>query len=523
MSIAADASDSSSYRWWVLVVVMIGTLMGAIDSSIVNVSIPVIMADFGSPLDDIEWVVTGYMLAFSALMPITAWLKTILGPKKLYMMSLFVFVLGSLLCGLAWDLPSLVAARIIQALGGGALTPIGLTMISEVFSPAERGKAMGYWGVGVIVGPAFGPTLGGYLTHDFGWRSIFLVNLPIGAIGIFLASAILHADKPARDARQRFDFWGFIFLTIFLIAFLLGLSQGEKEGWTSPYIVTCAILAFFSFGFFLVVELNSDHGILDLSLFRSRIFGTTIFVTVIRSIALFGAVFLQPLFLQQHMGLDEIDSGLVLLPGALVIGFFMPIAGKLSDKIGPRIPVIIGMISLAIFMFMYRDLDANTTMWDFIKPTLVRGLGLGMLMAPVMAAALNAVSKQKAAMASTMLNLMTQIGGSIGIAVLSMAMSHRLHYHLAVVGETARSASASFAANASDLMHRALQLGYTHAESAAIAKQKIGAHLAASASISAFQDAFIIGGCLALVSLIPAFLLPNKPSVHTPGEPVIME
>jgi len=522
MTTSATATPSA-YRWWVLAVVMIGTLMGAIDSSIVNVSIPVIMADFGAPLDDIQWVITGYMLAFSTLMPITSWLRNLIGHKQLYMLSLLVFVLGSVLCGLAWNLPSLVCARVIQALGGGALTPIGMTMISEVFPPAERGRAMGYWGVGVIVGPAFGPTLGGYLTHEFGWRFIFLVNLPIGILGILLAGVILLADRPSKEERQPFDFWGFMFLTLFLISFLLGLSQGEKEGWTSAYIVTCAILSFFSFTFFVIVELNTENGIMNLRLFKSKIFSVAIILTVVRSVTLFGAIFLQPLFLQQHMGLDEIESGLILLPGALVIGLFMPMAGKLSDTMGPRIPVIFGMACIAVFMFMYHDLSTNTTIWNFVKPTIIRGLGLGMLIAPVMASAMNAVDRKNAAMASAMLSLNTQIGGSIGIALLSMTMSHRLHYHLATVGEAAGTSSTAFGTYASSIFYKALQLGHTHADSLLIAKMKIAEHLADSASILAFQDAFIIGGCLAVLAIIPALLLPGKPSEPISEKITMME
>src|ERR1035441_6686692 len=169
--------SGNAYKWEVLIVVMIGTLMAALDQSIVNVSLPDIMADFGSPVTDIEWVVTGYMLAFATLMPLTAWLREHIGYKQLFVGSLFVFTLGSLLCAMSWSLPSLVGARVIQALGGGAITPTGMAMITEVFEPHERGKAIGYWGVGVIVGPSFGPTLGGYLTNAFGWRSIFTVNL----------------------------------------------------------------------------------------------------------------------------------------------------------------------------------------------------------------------------------------------------------------------------------------------------------------------------------------------------------
>ena len=197
-----------NYKWIVMGIVMIGTMMATLDSSIVNVSIPAIMADFGAGVDDIEWVLTGYMIAFATLMPLTAWLRDHLGYKTLFMGSLFVFTIGSLLCGAAWNLESLIGARIVQALGGGAIAPTGMAMISEVFPPQERGKAIGIWGVGIIMGPTFGPTLGGYLTKTFGWRSIFLVNLPLGIVALFAASALLIKDRPHASQHRSFDFWG---------------------------------------------------------------------------------------------------------------------------------------------------------------------------------------------------------------------------------------------------------------------------------------------------------------------------
>ncbi|MFA6549400.1 MAG: MFS transporter, partial [Candidatus Margulisiibacteriota bacterium] len=197
-----------------MAVVMIGMIMSMLDSSIVNVSIPAIMADFGSNVTEIEWVITAYMLAFAVLMPLTAWLRDRIGHKLLYSFSLIVFTLGSLFCGLAWSIPSLIAARVIQALGGGAMTPTGMAMIAEVFDPKERGRAMGFFGMGVIIGPAIGPTLGGFLTVTLGWRSIFLVNLPVGIFAVLMALKMLVRDHPMHAQKKPFDIWGFIFLSI---------------------------------------------------------------------------------------------------------------------------------------------------------------------------------------------------------------------------------------------------------------------------------------------------------------------
>ncbi len=514
--------ENQRYKWEVLGIVMIGTLMAALDSSIVNISLPNIMADFGSTIDEIEWVITGYMLAFATLMPLTAWFRDQVGHRALYVASLVVFTVGSVLCGLAWDVPSLIVARVIQALGGGAITPTGMAMISETFSPRERGTALGYWGVGVIVGPAFGPTVGGFLTKHLGWRSIFMVNLPIGIIGILLAMVVLRADKPHHSQRRPFDFWGFGFLSLFLVAFLLGLSKGEREGWYSAYVVTCWCLATIGFSGFLLVESLTPYGIMDIRLFKYPVFTACMIATLARSVALYGGIFLLPLFLQHIMGLDEVDSGMLLLPGALLIGLFMPISGKISDRFGPRIPTVIGLIGVSYFMYLYRTLDANTSTWGIIYPMLVRGVALGLLITPVTVATMNAIPTPKAGMASSMLNLIQQVGGSLGIAVLATVLSHRTTFHLGRLGAALNNQTPRYQQVFQDVATHAHNLGYTHRESMGVAKALIVKATATAASVSAFDDAFLVGAIIVLMGVLPAFLLPNKPQAHS-EEITVME
>ncbi|MGH7738527.1 MAG: DHA2 family efflux MFS transporter permease subunit, partial [bacterium] len=387
------------YKWEVLWVVMLGTLMAALDQSIVNIALPDMMSSFGCTTQDIEWVVTGYMLSFATLMPLTSWLRDRIGYRNIYLISLVVFTLGSMLCGLAWNLPSLVFFRVIQAIGGGAITPTSLAMISEVFPPEERGQALGYWGVGVIMGPAFGPTLGGFLTHTIGWRSIFWVNLPIGILGVLLGMALLHRDEPHSNQHKPFDFFGFGFLSLFLVSFLLAVSLGEERGWSSVFITTCFILSALGFIGFLVVDSLVDYGIIDFKLFKYPVFAAGSLVIGARSVALFGGMFLAPIFMQNVMGFDEIQSGLIMLPGALIIAVFMPISGRISDKIGPFYPTLAGLIGVVAFMVLYRGLDVDTTVWGLVYPTLIRGIGIGLLIAPVMAVSLNVIPRASAGMA----------------------------------------------------------------------------------------------------------------------------
>lgn len=517
-----DGVDQT-YKWQVLGIVMVGTFMSALDSSIVNVSIPAIMADFGVSLDDIEWVVTSYMLAFAALMPLTAWLRDRMGHKSLYIASLTVFTAGSVFCGLAWNLPTMIIARVIQAIGGGAITPTGMAMITETFEPKERGKALGYWGMGAVMGPAFGPTVGGYLTKSFGWPSIFLVNLPIGIVGVFFAMKILRPDKPPQSEHRPFDAAGFVFLAIFLVAFLLTMSKGETEGWGSNYIITCIAFALVGITGFLLVELQVENRIMDLNLLTDPVFSACFLMTAVRSVALYGGTFLLPVFLQNFKGFDELQSGLILLPGSLIMGLLMPLGGKLGDMISPRVLAMIGFGLLGLFFFEYRHLNVDTSNWGIIFPTIIRGLGVALLIAPLTATAMNAVPKRKAGMASSMINIVQQVGGSVGIAILSLTLHRRSVYHLSVVGGVSTS-SPSFHQATAQVISRAHEVGYTYAQSIRVATSTVGGHIVKEASILGFQDTFLAGGVITLVVLGGVFFLPNKPPVHSgPAEPIHLE
>jgi DHA2 family multidrug resistance protein len=504
------APPDAGYRWKVLGVVMIGTVMSSLDSSIVNVCLPSMMSSFGASVDEIEWVITGYMLGFSTFMPLTVWLRDRLGHRTLFLVSLAVFTAGSVLCGIAWSLPVLVVARLIQAFGGGAITPTGMAMIAEVFPPAERGRALGIWGVGVIVGPAIGPTLGGYLTDAFGWRAIFDVNLPFGALGLVAAARILRRDRPAAGARRPFDLAGFALLSAFLVATLLGLSKGNSEGWSSRYVTTCAVVAAFSLAAFLLVESVVENGILDLGLLRNGQLSVALAVTAMRSVALYGGTFLLPVFLQTHMGLDEIRTGEMLLPGALVIGAAMPLAGRLADRIGARIPTVVGLLLVAFFMFQYRSLDSVTSTWGVLWPTLVRGLGLGLLVTPVMTAAINAVPTARAGVASSMLNLTQQMAGSVGIAALASILGTRTAFHRAVLGESVQASSAAWSQARSALVTHLGAIGYGPVDARLAAGAAMARHAVEAASVAAFDDAFLAGALIVACGVLPALFLGSR-------------
>lgn len=525
MSQSLRHSNDERYRWEVLALVMLGTLMAVLDTTIVNIALPDIQAAFGSPLDSIQWVVTGYMLSFACFMPLTSWAAGRYGNKAVYIFSLAVFVIGSALCGLAWNLPSLVAARSLQALGGAAIIPIGMTMVSAVFPPNQRGKALGIWGVGVIMGPAFGPTLGGYLTETLGWRSIFTVNVPLGIAVISACAAMLRPDIEAASKDSKLDWGGFLFLAMALAGFLLGLSKGETKGWGSSFVLGCFAAGTVGTVGFLLVESLVPEPIIDLGLLKIPVFSVTLLVTYVRAVGMFSGAFLLPLFVQQQMGYSEIDAGLLMLPGALIVAFTMPIAGNLADRMGPRYLVLVGLFFMAFYSYIYRNLDASTSLWGVIYPTLIRGVGLGLLMAPVMTTALNSVPKHRIAMASMLLNLLQQVAGSSGIAGLTTLLTHRVTHHMAVMGVNLDMGTGVAQQTFMAVVTRLRELGLGAAAANMGARASLAAHVFEAAWIRAYDDAFLATAVVILLAAIPALLLPsdNPHRDHGDSHPVVME
>lgn len=424
-----EAKPPEVRRWWVLWTVMLGSMVALLDATIVNVSIPAIMGDFNAGVSRVQWVISAYMIAFAVLMPLTGWLREQIGSRTLYLGCLSIFTLGSLLCGLAWSLESLIFFRVIQALGGGAMTPIAMSILTETFPAKEKGKALGIWGAGVLLGPIFGPPLGGFLTEFSGWRSIFWVNLPIGLVGIAAAYFILRSERtPAKIDWKSFDFSGFALLSGFLISLLYGAATVEQDGLTSRTVFLCGILSILFLVSFLVSELRSKNQVLDFSLFRSKTFAITMAITLVRSFALYGGQFLLPLFLMRTQGYSEYQIGLMILPGAVFIGILFPFSGRYSDRFGSKPFIIAGLGILILFFLGMAQLSEDARFWSLQLPILVRGLGLGLLVTPLTSLALGAVPSRKSANASVLLNLAQQLGGSLGIASLGSVLE--LQHHL---------------------------------------------------------------------------------------------
>ena len=505
--------DLKANRWGVLGIIMLGTFMAVLDSSIVNVALPHMMSTFGVDREQIEWVATGFMMASAVVMPFVGWLTNRVDYKTLYLGSLLVFTLASAACALAWSYDSLIIARVVQALGGGAIQPIGMAIVAELFEPHERGKALGIWGMGIMAGPAIGPTLGGYLTDAYSWRTIFSVNLPVGVLTL-LAGLIVMRPLRAQGAKRSFDLFGFIFLSMALIAALTALSNGQVKGWHSDYIHLCEAITVVGFVMFIAVELSVEHPLLDLKLFIIRNYLLSILLAIFRAVGLFGSVFLFPIFLQNMMGYTPVGAGLWMLPNALAVGLTMPVAGRLADRYPPSVLAGVGCILVGGSLLIFGRLDPMSDWPMLVLPQIGRGVGLALMMAPLMTAALNAVPRLEVPMASSFLNVFQNVGGALGIALLNTFVTNSIHVHAVRLGEVFPVESQRF-----DIRMGLRTMGMVfHHEAGLVANPQNKVVFAASAGIArragvlGFENGSVLAGLILLAGIPLCLLL--KPSAH---------
>ena len=427
------------YRWMALGATLIGGFMSILDTSIVNIALPKMMAVFSADTNDAQWILTAYMLTMGVLQPTTGYLCDTFGARRMYLMSLFVFTVGSALCGAAWSNESMILFRILQALGGGLIIPTTMSIVFHEFPPHERNTAMGIWGISATMAPAIGPTLSGYLVDFWDWRYIFTINIPIGIIGYFLAAAVLRDDKTTDNAR--FDLLGFVFCSVGLFCLLLALSKGVEEGWSSVYILSLLFVAVSSLIMFVLVEWSQDDPMLDLTLFKDWNFTISTLYTVMATTVLFGSIFLVPLFLENILNYTAMHVGLLLLPAAMLGGFMMPVAGKLADRFGAKPLVVFGaLLSLGgTFPLIYMDVGTSPTYVMFVQ--IMRGLFLGFSFMTVTVLGMASVPVHKISRASALNNTIRQVSGSFGIAVLSTVMQNQQIFHLSHIAENFNSAS----------------------------------------------------------------------------------
>lgn len=510
--------QSDNYKWWLLANVMIGTFMAVLDATIVNVGLPKIMASFGVGLDKIEWVITAYMLAMAVMLPTSGWLADKFGYKRMYFLGLLVFTFGSLLCGLSGDENTLIIARIIQGLGAGTIQPLGMAIISREFPPHQRGVALGFWAISAAASVSFGPLIGGYLVDNFNWPLIFFVNIPIGIIGL-LATIIIQGEYKNKRIRK-FDYIGFISVIIFLPLMLFALTEGNaatnSEGWSAPYILICFAISIVALAVFITTELTASEPLIDLRLLKNHNFGLSMLILLIFSIGMFGSTFLMPIYLQNSLGYTALQAGAVFLPVGIIQGIMSPISGIISDKINAKIPMLLGVVLLALSFWVNTKLSYLTEHSYIMISLYLRGFSLGLIFTPLTTISLVEVPREKLAQASGLSNTLRQLGGSLGVALLATMLTSRISYHAEMYSESVQPRSQIYQ---NTISHLSSSIQHNAGSSPAIAAKQsqvaIASFIGKEAYIQGVDDDFMLAAIITFIGGIPIIFLHVKKKKQT--------
>ena len=485
-------------------VVVLGAIMSILDITVVSVAQPTFQTTFDSSPAQVAWTMTGYTLALASVIPLTGWAADRFGTKRLYMLAVGLFTAGSVLCASATSIEMLVGFRVLQGLGGGMLMPLGMTIMTRAAGPNRIGRVMAVLGIPMLLGPIFGPILGGWLIDAASWHWIFLINLPIGAIALVYALVVLPKDNPTPS--ETFDFLGMLMLSPGLALFLFGVSSIPEKGtiWATKVLVPMVIgLVLVTLFVLRTLFRSPEHPLIDLRLFRHRALSIAVVTMSLFAIAFFGASLLFPSYFLQVRGETTLQAGLLLAPQGIGAMITMPIAGILTDKIGPGRIVMTGIVTIVIGMSVFTQVDVNTSYALLLGALFVMGMGMGATMMPIMTSALQTLKDHEIARGSTLMNITQQVSASIGTALFSVILTNGFQSSPAVVAVRAAQQSKQGLAALKDpsIIVKAL-----------------------SDMADSFATAFTVGTILVALCLVPAFLLPRrKPADTKPSdEPAVM-
>ncbi len=501
------------YKWIVAIVVIFGLFMVILDTTIVNNAISRLQTAFGASLADVAWVSTGYTLTEGIGATLAPFFSSRLGIKRFYMILLALFTISSACCGLAWSLGALITFRIIQGLAGASLMPMSITLLYNEFPPEERGTAMGALGIPILIAPALGPTLGGYLVTYWSWQWVFYINLPIGIAGFFMAMIYLREAKPLRGAP--FDFLGFLFVGTGLGTLLYALDDAGTDGWGSTKVQSFLLIAAMSFMLFVIVEWlmtsNGKEPLLDLRLFRDRNFTGGNLATVMTTIALFGGLYLVPIYLQGLRGLTAYESGIELLPQALASMVAVTLGGFLSDKIGVKTVTIPGLAILGFALWRMSLLSTHTPLADLRWLLLLRGFGLGLCAQTASRVAMSTLQGKQLSQGSSLNSVIRSCSSAMGVALMTTLVSSRRQFHYVRLAEQVTLTS-SGATYLQQLTLMFLSRGFTQANARLAAIREMAQQVQQQAFQLAINDAFLFTvSAVVLTVLLFAFVIQTAP------------
>ena len=423
-------------KWIVALTVMLPTLMVIIDTSVVNVSLDHIRGSLSAGVDESTWSITSYLAANAVIIPMTGWLSRFFGRRRFLMYSILLFTISSLLCGLAWNIQSLIFFRVLQGLAGGSLQPISQSILLETFPPAQHGTAMAIFGMGTMFGPIMGPLMGGWITDNWSWHWIFFINIPIGILSLIMSLWFIRDPHYMKRTATSVDYWGLMLLSIWVGCLQMLLDKGQREDWfASDFIMVLTIIAIAAFFLFIFVELYAEHPIVDLKVFLSYSFLSGNIVIFFVMAGLFGSIILLPIYLQSLMGYTASLAGMILGPGGIAVFLVMPIVGWSIRVVNPKLIVAIGIVIIAYANYLMSGFNMSADFMSIIWPRVVMSTGMGMVFIPLTTISLSSTPKEEMGNATSVFNLVRNLGGSVGVAFAATMLSRGAQIHQAHLSE----------------------------------------------------------------------------------------
>ncbi|MGE3274403.1 MAG: DHA2 family efflux MFS transporter permease subunit [Vicinamibacterales bacterium] len=497
--------------WIVAIAVMASTFMVVLDSTVVNVSLPHIAGDLSATVDEATWTLTAYLAANAVILPMTGWLASLFGRKRLLLLSTGGFTLTSLLCGLAPTMPVLVVLRILQGITGGTLQPISQAVLLEAFPPAERGKAMSFWGLGVVVAPILGPVLGGWLTDNYSWRWVFYINIPVGIAALALTKAYITDPPYLKRGTGGIDYRGLSLLAIGIAALQIVLDKGQEEDWfASGLIVVLTVMAVVAMVAFIWNEMRARHPIVDLRVFRHVSYSTGTVIMALVMFVLFGSMVLLPVMLQTLMGYPAIEAGKAMAPRGIGSFLGMLFVGAVSSRVDHRKLLAVGLVGAGASMFWLGAITLDAGFWDLFWPQFLQGLALSLLFVPLTTLTMDAIAPEEMGNATSLYNLVRNVGGSFGIATATTLLSRYGQVNL----DRLATHVTPYSPAATGMLHDLTGAFVSRGSDLVTAQQQAMAALygmtARQASAITFLQVFRVLGILCLV-LLPLVLVLKKP------------
>lgn len=490
-----------------LVIIILGVFMAILDTSIVNVAIPMMENELNATTDQIQWVLTAYMLTLGVLIPFSGWLTDKLGARNLFLFALTVFTIGSALCGLSWNLSSIIFFRIIQGVGGAFMQPVAMSMIYRIFPPDRRGMIMGVFGIAMMVAPASGPVLSGYFVDYASWRLIFYVNVPIGIVAIALGYFLLHHFP--HESKGTLDILGLVFSAVGFFSLLYGFNNVSSHGWGSTSVVVSLLIGIVFLFLFIITELNVKYPMLDLSVLNNYMFSMSLIISSIIFTAMFVGIFLLPLYLQNIMGYTAMRTGLFMTPAALATAVMMPISGRLFDKIGARPLGLIGLIIITFSTLGFTRLGLQSSSAQIQWLYIIRSIGMGMTMMPIMTAGMNTVPIKLVSQGTAMTNTVRQVSASLGTAVLTSYMTTKTNVSITQLSWQLTPSSAPGQAF-SQLQHMFEAKGMDPTQALQAAGSMMYGIISKQGFVSGLNDTFFVSAILTAIAWICVWFYASK-------------